>query len=167
MRKIIPVLLLGSLLFIAALYVNATNPYFFQDLGINIGDQSATASNQDYGAVQAERERISKINSLIISSQNKRDLREGRPFWGAAQHMIALAMSAPADSTIVRTKDNIFYEFHSYRFDGRREPVTFEFKANRLQCLHYLNEKRSICGESTQSYYNQNDFPYPSMLTQN
>ncbi len=164
MRAIIPIILLGSMLFVAFLYANAQFPYMIEDMKITLGMQPAQASTQNPTERDAQRVRASRINALLISDQNKRDLREGRPFWGAATHMIELAMAQPAESSMARNNEKILYEFHVFTFANGRDPVIFEFHNNRLTCAHYPKTKQSLCEATIGGFYKDKTFPFDSMI---
>lgn len=152
------------MLFVAFLYANAQYPYMIEDLKMNLGMQPAQASTQDPSERDAERIRISRINALLISDQNKRDLREGRPFWGAATHMIEMAMTQPADSSIARNENGTLFEFHVFTFANGRDPVIFEFHNNHLTCAHYPSSHQSLCETNGAGYYQSKPFPFDSMI---
>lgn len=164
MRAIIPIILLGSMLFVAFLYANAQYPYMIEDIKTKLGMQSAEASIQSPTQRDAERARASRINALLISDQNKRDLIEGRPFWGAATHMIEMAMSQPAESASARNENSVLYEFHTFTFANGRDSVIFEFHNNHLICAHYPTTKQSLCESNDAGFYRGKAFPFASML---
>lgn len=149
MRGVVPALLIGSLAFGAIMYVNATNP----DL---LSFVYSTTTPAPPPTEEAPQDRNKRINALVISSQNKQDLRAGRPFWGAAQHMVSLAMNSKADHALVNKHENIFYEFQIYNFDQKRDPLIFEFHDNKLVCVHYPATKTSNCAPRQISYYGNN-----------
>ena len=169
-RAIVPAIFLGSLVFVVILYLNANYPYLLEDLKGAIGQQPAIASVDQYNSKQQERDRINKINALLISDVNKRDLREGRPFWGAAPHMIELAMATAADSAVIRTEGDTLYEFHIFSFEGNaleNNTVVFEFQNNKLGCAHYARDNQSTCMTNKRSYYSATGFPFTAMMAQN
>ena len=155
MRTIVPSLLLGSLVFVMILYLNASHSNIVNQLKYMVSGNSAIASVGNSGPVSdGERRRLARIDSLLISEKNKRDLRDGRPFWGAAQHMLELAFGIPADHSIVRVKDSMAYEFHT--FTVPTDTIVFEFQNNKLACAHYAQTKRTICDTERDSFYANN-----------
>lgn len=154
MRTIVPSLLLGSLVFVMILYLNASHSDLLDQVKYAVLGNKAMASMSTNDISDADRKRITRINSLLISEKNKRDLRDGRPFWGAAQHMLELAFNVPADHTVVRVKDSVVYEFHT--FDVAPEPIVFEFQNNKLTCAHYAANHRTICDSGRDSFYANN-----------
>jgi len=151
MRTIVPSLLLGSLVFVMILYLNASHSELLQDMKFAIMGNKAMASFEADSPDYKERTRTQRINSLLISVKNKRDLSDGRPFWGAAQHMLELALGVPADNAVIRSKDGVVYEFHT--FDVEPEPIVFEFQNNKLACAHYSVNRKSVCDSQSDSYY--------------
>lgn len=153
-----PLLLLGSMLAAAVLYVNAQYPTLISDLQYKLfGTSSITPQNT--ASIQASL-RLKKIDALIISPRNKADLREGRPFWGAASHMVDLAFKGAADDVTIHSNGARIYEFHRYGFSGNREPVVMEFANNVLSCVHYPQRKKTLCSPGARSYYDGQPFPF-------
>lgn len=154
MRTIVPALLLGSLVFVMILYLNASHSYLLDDAKYALTGNDAMASLDANNARQLELRRTQRINALLISDKNKRDLRKGRPFWGAAQHMLELAFGVPADNAVVRVKGETVYEFHTYNLAP--EVIVFEFQNNKLACAHYASNQRGVCDTYYDSYYGTN-----------
>ncbi|MCI5049591.1 MAG: hypothetical protein MRY32_04590 [Rickettsiales bacterium] len=150
MRTIVPSLLLGSLVFVMILYLNASHSELLGNMKYILTGSKAMASIESDPDL-SEKRRIERIRSMLISDRNKKDLIEGRPFWGAAQHMLELAFGAPADNSMVRVRNGMVYEFHT--FDVEPEPVVFEFQDNKLACAHYASNQRSICDDERASFY--------------
>jgi hypothetical protein len=155
---IAPLLLIASMLLAAALYLNAQYPNLIHNiqyklLGTSVISTTGTGSS-------AESIRLAKIESLIISNRNKIDLREGRPFWGAAAHMVELSFQGSADDVILKREGARAYEFHRYGFGGNREPVVMEFANNVLSCVHYPQRKQTNCSPGARSYYDGQPFPF-------
>lgn len=153
-----PFLLFGSLIAAAVLYFNAQNPAFFNELKYKALGASPIATKNDANA--NELARLQKIDALIISTRNKTDLREGRPFWGAASHMVDLAFKAPADEVGIQTSGARVYEFHRFGFGGNREPVVMEYANNVLACAHYPQRKKTLCSPGSRSIYDGQTFPF-------
>lgn len=164
MRILIPTLLLSTLVGVALVFLNAMQPQIVEDLRIQLGlaTPGETVSPEE---MRRNRSRVQMIDALLISDINKRDLREGRPFWGAAQHMIALAMSTDADNSIVRAEGDVFYEFQYFSFGGKRDPITFEFHNNQLFCVHFWKERKTQCGPGKTSFYATEGFPFTEAVT--
>ena len=154
MRAIVPSLLLGSLVFMMILYLNASHSELLQDMKYALTGSEAMASIENDPETSESRRR-SRIRGLLISDRNKRDLLEGRPFWGAAQHMLELAFGAPADHSVVRVRKNTVFEFHT--FNTEPEPIVFEFQDNKLSCAHYATNNRSICDDERNSFYGKDN----------
>lgn len=155
MRAIVPASLLGSLVFVAILYMNAMNPELLQGFADNISTNS-TSDKLDEKANQ--RGRIARIDALLISDRNKNDIKAGRIFWGAAQHMIELAFNDKPDNAVVSVRDKVIYEFHTYTFNGVRDPIILEFQNNKLACAHYPATKTTSCNANKKSYYTSYPF---------
>jgi hypothetical protein len=150
--------------FVMILYLNAFQPQVLEDwmrsAGLRPPLENASAKTQ-----QEEKSRTVMINALLIPNGNKRDLQQGRPFWGAAQHMIALAMKRQPDGSLIKMHNNTLYEFQNYFFSDQRGLLTFEFQDNSLACVHYLREQRSACNNGRASLY-ANQFPYAHLMAQ-
>lgn len=155
-RAIAPVLLVSSMVFVAILYVNAQYPNLLSQLGVGTSTTTAPINS----AEAREATRLTQINALLISARNKQDLRDGRPFWGAATHMVELAFRGPADDVILRSRGERLFEFHRYGFGGLREPVVMEFQDNSLNCVHYPQRTRTACAAGLSSFYAGQPFPF-------
>ena len=153
MRAFVPLLLLGSLVFVAILYVGTHYPDMLGEFKSAIGQPDAMADAGSITQQQQERARLKKIDALLISDINKRDLREGRPFWGAAPTFIELAFGTTADHSGLSVQNGISYEFHQFGFGGAREAVVAEFQNGKLTCMHYATDKNTICNTGQQSYH--------------
>ena len=157
-RMIAPTLLLSSMVFVAVLYTNAQYPELMAQFRMSVGGaESAPAIN---AAETMEAQRLRQIDALLISPRNKQDLREGRPFWGAAVHMVELAFQGPSDDAIIRSRGSRMFEFHRYGFAGNREPVVMEFQNNVLTCVHYPQRTNTACSAGVESFYAGQPFPF-------
>lgn len=157
--SVAPMLVLLSMFAGAGLYVNAQYPNLFKDLEYKILGAASQVSSAN-GISSADLQRMHKIDALIISPRNKTDLREGRPFWGAATHMVELAFGGVADDVTIHSNGARIYEFHRYGFGGNREPVVMEFANNILTCVHYPQRQQTSCSPGARSYYDGQSFPF-------
>lgn len=148
MRAIVPALLIGSLTFAAIIYLNASNSNLFSFI---TPQTQTTYENVDGSADVRSREK--RINALLIPSANKNDLLAGKPFWGAAQHMVELAFNAKSTYVIVNARDKQFYEFQTFEFGGMRGTIILEFRDNKLICIHTPATQKTTCQQNAQSYY--------------
>lgn len=160
-RMVAPTLLLSSMIFIAVLYVNAQYPMLIPSITSG-GQATVSPGNANH---THEYERLRRIDSLLIAARNKTDLREGRPFWGAAVHMVELAFRGQSDDAVIRRKGSRMYEFHTFGFNGTREPVVMEFEDNKLTCVHYPQRSKSSCNAGAQSFYAGQPFPFNYRVT--
>lgn len=163
-RHLVPLLLLGSLVFAALLYINAQYPELAWKLGIMQGSGNATAAIESNTSRQ-NFDRVRRINALVIAESNKIDLRQGRPFWGAATHMVELAFAGAADEVSIQRQGQRMFEFHSYGFGGNREPVVMEFHDNSLSCVHYPQRENTRCSAGVKSFYDGRPFPFQYEVT--
>ncbi len=150
MRTLMPSLLFGSLTFMAIIWINANHPEMIDGVMSSLRNEAISSqlpSNKE------ERARMDRINGLLISERNKEDLRNGRPFWDAAPHMVELAFGVYADDSVVRVKNNTSYEFQTYSFGAGADPIVAEFQNSKLACMHYPNQQQSLCNDSRVSYY--------------
>lgn len=154
-------ILFGSLVFVAILYIGTHNPEMFS----NIGSPNAMADGGEYTDQQAERDRIRRIDALLISDLNKRDLKEGRPFWNAPQALVDLAFGAGASSTSLSVNNGISFEFHTYEISGGNNVVA-EFQDNKLSCMHYAKDRNAICNTGKTSYYQGASYPFDNTTAQ-
>lgn len=159
-RVVAPLMLLGSLLAVAGLYLNAQYPEYTKQIIYRVAGESALANRLPSEREAQELKRLEKIKALLISYENKLSLRDGKPFWGAATHMVELAFRGPADEVTLQRDGKDIFEFHRFSFGGSREPVVMEYLQNELICIHYLQREKSICNHGQSSYYPQGSFPY-------
>ena len=138
--------------------MNAQYPNLLHNLQYKFLTASAIATTGTSSSEESVR--LAKLEALIISNRNKTDLREGRPFWGAAAHMVELAFNGEADDVILKREGARTYEFHRYGFGGNREPVVMEFANNILSCVHYPQRKQTNCSPGARSYYDSRPFPF-------
>lgn len=165
MRNLVPAIMLSALVCVALLYLNAFQPQVLDNLRVSLGMVPADTVVSPEEA-RRDRTRVQMIDALLISEANKRDLTAGRPFWGAAQHMIELAMGTQAENGLVRSRDEQFYEFQYYHFDDIRGSITFEFQNNSLSCVHYWNERKTLCSPQHTSFYaTEGGFPFEQLTT--
>ena len=124
---------------------------------IYIGTQHDTTMPMSIGLQidnqeSAESRRLKTINNLLISEANKKDIRQGRLYWGAPAHIIELAFNASADSVTIRQVDDrqaVFQHFSASPMGA----VTVELHDNSLACVHDLNQKKSQCSQGESSIY--------------
>ena len=157
--SITSLLMMLSMFVGAGLYVNAQYPNLIEDLQYKLLGSNAQIIHPS-ATRHADTSRQQKIDALLISTRNKIDLREGRPFWGAATHMVELAFKGPADDVTIHSKGARIYEFHRFGFGGNREPVIMEFANNILTCVHYPQRKQTSCSPGARSYYDGQPFPF-------
>jgi hypothetical protein len=155
---LVPFLMFGSLLIGAALYANAQYPAFFLNIKYQLMGSSPT--NGLVAGQNKEQLRIQQIDALLISQRNKIDLQQGRPFWGAASHMVELAFAREADEVTINRQGARIYEFHRYGFAGNREPIVMEFANNALTCAHYPQRRQTLCSPGARSLYDGQPFPF-------
>lgn len=158
-RRAVPAILIGSLVFCAVVYVGSHDPELFADISDSMSGTTAMADSGDINTQAAERDRLKRIDALLISDQNKRDLKEGRPFWGATPALVDLAFATVADNTTLSTRDGTSYEFHDYQVGGSQRVVA-EFQNSHLSCMHYATDGNSICNTSITSYYGKSHYPF-------
>lgn len=159
-RRAVPAILIGSLVFCAVIYLGSHDPELFADITDSMSGTTAMADAGTLTDQQSERDRIARINALLVSDQNKRDLKEGRPFWSATPALVDLAFAATAEHTSLSTREGVTYEFHEYLVGGVQRVVA-EFHNAHLSCMHYAADGNSICNSDTQSYYSSG-YPFAS-----
>lgn len=163
-RKIVPMILFGSLVFVAILYLGSHNPELFSNIKDSVGGSNAIADGGDYNAQQLERDRYRRIEALLISDVNKRDLKEGRPFWNATPALVDLAFGASADHTSLSISNSISFEFHDYELSNGR--IVAEFQDGKLSCMHYAADGKAICNQGRVSYYQGAPYPFDTAQKQ-
>jgi len=155
---------MGSLIFVMILYLGAFQPQLIAQAQRAVGLLPPLQDGQAK-ALRAERERREKIDDLLIPEDNKQDLREGRPYWGAPQAITTLAMGRAPDNGFVKMHNDVLHEFQNYFFTDQRGLLTLEFQNNALACVHYLRQESSVCNRNTNSLY-ANRFPYAEAIAQ-
>ncbi len=163
-RTVVPIILFGSLVFVAIIYANATNPELFTDLKQQLGIAEPVPIYS--GGTAPPVQRNARIDALLIADANKRDLKSGLAFWGAAPHMLELAFNDRSDSVIVNIRDGVPYEFYSFQHTDKRGEVMYEFKDSKLICAHTLQTQRSDCANGESSYYGT-QYPFTNVNPNN
>lgn len=162
MRALVPALLLGSLVFVAMIYANATNPDFLDEFKRMVGLEDSITRTPAQSNKPSEAQRLQRIDALLIAPANKSDLRKGLAFWGAAPHMIELAFNERSDSVFVNVRNKVTFEFYVYNHTDQRGQTFYEFQDGKLVCAHSMNTRRSSCNASQTSYYGAN-FPFTTI----
>ena len=136
--------MMAALLLSAGLFMHAQH-------GHNFFLGSSDFSRSEVKATDPAVVRLRTINNLLISEKNKRDLREGRLFWGAAPAMIDLAYARPPVSIRVDASRQPLATLYRYEFDGK-QVIHIELHDDGLACIHFPDQAASCASGVTSRF---------------